>query len=321
MMKDAVLAFPEQFAFVPTIQNVDQMPKRYSRVIVAGMGGSHLAADLLAAYGTCEQEIFIHEDYGLPAFISHDTFVIASSYSGNTEETIDAYHEARRLGVACAVMATGGALLKLAQEQSVPFIQIPSTGIQPRSALGFSLIAMATLLGLEDDLERIRQAGNACDPAALEETGSDIAAQFDGCTPIIYASRANASLAYNWKIKLNETGKIPAFYNAFPELNHNEMTGFDVGHHAQGRAKQFCTVLLSDDEDHPRIQKRMSILAGLYEDKGVRVERVDVSDVEVWSKVFRALLIADWTAITIAHMTGAEDEQVPMVESFKKQLA
>jgi len=142
MMKDAVLAFPEQFTFAPTIQNADQMPTNYSRVIVAGMGGSHLAADLLAAYGTCEKEIFIHEDYGLPTFISHDTLVIASSYSGNTEETVDAYREAKRLGVACAVMATGGALLQLAQEDDAPYIQIPNTGIQPRSALGFSLIAI-----------------------------------------------------------------------------------------------------------------------------------------------------------------------------------
>ncbi len=321
MMKDAVLRFPEQFRFIPVIENADRLPESYMRIVVAGMGGSHLAADLLAAYGTSEKEILVHEDYGLPTSITQDVFVIASSYSGNTEETIDAYNEARRRGLPCAVMATGGTLLELAKKDGLPYIQIPQTGIQPRSALGFSLIAMATLLGVEDDLARIREAGSACDPASLEETGTELAAQLEGRTPIVYASRANSAIAYNWKIKLNETGKIPAFYNVFPELNHNEMTGFDTGHGAQDRAGRFHVVLLSDDEDHPRIQRRMSVLVGLYEDKGVAVERVDLSDIDTWSKVFRSLLIADWMAIAIAQATGAEDEQVPMVESFKKHLA
>jgi glucose/mannose-6-phosphate isomerase len=160
------------------------------------------------------------------------------------------------------------------------------------------------------------------DPTSLEESGKKLALKLKNYIPVIYASDRNLSLAYNWKIKLNETGKIPAFYNVFPELNHNEMTGFDVVDSTKNLSDKFYFIILKDTDDNPKILKRMDILERLYKDRDLKVEVINLAEKkESWYKIFSTLILADWVAYYSAQEYGLESEQVPMVEEFKKLIS
>lgn len=320
MMQDAIRDFPKQFAFGPVIVNAKKLKKTYRRFIVIGMGGSHLAADL-AIMAKPELPLTIWSDYGLPPEDLRGALIIASSYSGNTEETIDGLRLALKKKQPSACIAVGGKLLTIAKKNNLPYIQLPDTGIQPRSALGFSLRALLAILGDAKGLSEIKKLATVLKPETLAGRGKTLAKMLADHVPIIYASRANLGIAYNWKIKFNETGKIPAFYNVLPELNHNEMTGFDVVPRSSHLSEKFSFIFLRDRSDHPRVQKRMTILEGLYRDRGLPVVAIDLIGKNRFEKIFISLLIADWAAVATAELYGLESEQVPMVEEFKKMIA
>lgn len=321
MMEQAIRDFPKQFSYKPVIENAGTW-KRYDAFIVAGMGGSHLASGLLGM-SRPTLPLYIHRDYGLPPMPEAELrqrFFIASSYSGNTEEVIDAATQALAKGLRIAVISVGGKLLEFAREHKLPYVQLPDTGIQPRMALGFSLRAQMKLMGDEAGLAETASLAQALDTAACEERGKEIAETLNGKVPIIYASLRNQSLAYNWKIKFNETGKIPAFYSVFSELNHNEMTGFDVLETNHQLSERFHFLFLSDSTDHPRVQKRMEITRRLYEDRKLPVTLLTLEGANIWERVFSLLTTADWAALHTARYYGAEAEQVPMVEEFKEMM-
>ncbi|MDP3741509.1 MAG: bifunctional phosphoglucose/phosphomannose isomerase [bacterium] len=345
MMNDAIKNFAKQFKYRPKIQG--GKIKKYKKFVIAGMGGSHLAAGILKTIKP-ELDITIHRDYGLPkigdlsrpsATLSRPgegkgrgrTLVIASSYSGNTEETISAFEEAVKFELPIAAIAIGGKLLELAKKYDVPYVQMPDTGIQPRSALGFSLLALLKVMKQNDLLKEVRGLAGILSPLQFEEQGKALAQKLKNKVPVIYASAKNYSLAYNWKIKFNETGKIPAFYNTFPELNHNEMTGFDpVKSREAGlpsaefnRASlqdKFHIIMLKDSHDHPQIQKRMEVIAKLFQDRGLPVEILELRGGSKLEQIFSSLILADWTAFYTAEGYGLESEQVPMVEEFKRLI-
>ena len=265
-MQEAIKNFSEQFSYQPEIQNKEKL-LNYQWCILVGMGGSHLAADILKIYNP-SVHMTIHEDYGLPypAEMLKNSLVIASSYSGNTEEVIDAYKKAKEQGIALAAVSVGGKLIEMAKEDGIPYIQLPDTGIQPRSALGFSLKALMALMKEDKGLEELNMISDI-NPEDFEEEGKSIAKSLQGKVPVIYSSEINKPIAYNWKIKFNETGKIPAFCNAFPELNHNEMTGFDVVDSTKKLSENMCFIFLRDELDNPRIKKRMQVMKKLFEDR------------------------------------------------------
>ncbi|MFA5937162.1 MAG: SIS domain-containing protein, partial [Candidatus Paceibacterota bacterium] len=153
-----------------------------------------------------------------------------------------------------------------------------------------------------------------------EEIGKTLAQKIKNYVPIVYASSRNLSLVYNWKIKLNETGKIPAFYNVLPELNHNEMTGFDVKDSTEELSNKFYFLILKDKEDNSKILKRIDVLEKLYKDRNLEVETIEIKGENIWEKIFSSLLLADWTAYYTALEYKQDPEQVPMVEEFKKLI-
>lgn len=321
-MNEAIRDFASQFSYQPEIQ-YGALKRKFTKVIVAGMGGSHLAADLLKSYNP-ELPLTVHRDYGLPFIAPSEkktTLFIASSYSGNTEETIDALQAAHAQGIACAALSVGGKLEELAKQFKIPFVKLPDAGIQPRSALGLSLKGLLKLMWLDDILADMSELSRTLYPQKLEQEGGEITKKLKGCIPVVYVSTRNEAIAYNWKIKLNETGKIPAFYNVIPELNHNEMTGFDVIPKTKKLSQQFCFVFLQDAKDHPRNQKRMKVLEKLYRERGLQTLTIPLKGKDRWSLMFSSLLLADWIAYYTAIGYGAEPEQVPMVESFKKLMA
>jgi len=318
MMEQSIKNFPKQFLFNPEIQNAEKLALA-RRFVVLGMGGSSLAAEILkmARPGA---DIIFHRDYDLPEVDFKDTLVIASSYSGNTEETISGFERARRGNLPIAVISVGGKLIELARGNNIPFIQLPSDGIQPRMGLGYQIRALFKLMGLDDELLETGRLAGSLDVAAAALAGERLAKKLSGKMPIIYASERNSALARNWKITFNETGKIPAFYNILPELNHNEMTGFDATEASRPLSEKFHFIFLRDSADDERVQRRMKILEKLYQDRGFGVELIDLEGENIWEKTFGSLLIGVWSAYYLALSYGAEPEQVPMVEEFKARI-
>jgi len=319
-MYESIKNFNKQFSYEPEIKN-EKIFVRKSGFIVIGMGGSALAPELLKTWKP-ELNITIRRDYGLPGLALEELqnkLIILSSYSGNTEEVIDAFQEAKSKNLSMAVISIGGELLKLAKENNVPYIQLPDTGIQPRMALGFSLRAFLKFISEEDELKKTSILATTLIPSDCEKQGKDLAEKMKNHTPIIYASDSNASLASTWKIKINE-GKTPAFCNVFPALNHNEMTSFDVKDSTKELINKFYFVILRDVTDNPKILKRMEITEKLYRDRNLPVEVVNVSGKDFWQKIFSVLILGDWVAYYTALQYGLEAEQVPMVEEFKKLI-
>lgn len=322
MMQEAIQNLPKQFEVELEIAYREEW-KPYERFCVVGMGGSALAADLLKTLKP-SLDILVHKDYGLPVLKRDqwvDRAVIASSYSGNTEEALSAFQEAQTKGLPLGVISVGGKLLELAKKHDVPYVEIPDTGIQPRSALGFMLMGLLKLVGEEELHEKAQVLSRQLHPEEFKEAGKTLANRLQGKIPVIYSSLLNAPVAYNWKIKLNESAKIPAFTNVFPELNHNEMNGFDVIENTRMLSERFAFIFLKDASDSQKIKKRMDVLQKLYEARGLRVELLELQGYSPLYKIFSSLLLADWTAYFTAHEYGTEPEQVPLVEEFKKLIA
>lgn len=316
-MKKAIKNFPNQLRFEPVIENKEAITLT-KNFVVCGMGGSHLAADLLKTWSP-SLNLVIHHDYGLPTLADdlNNYLIIISSYSGNTEEVIDSFNEAiaKKLQVVC--ISTGGKLLELAIEHKKPYIKIPDTGIEPRSALGFSIVALLKIMQEEQALLEIKKIAETIDMNKAEKEGKILAEKLKNFTPIIYSSTKNEPIAYNWKIRFNETGKIPSFYNTFPELNHNEMVGFDGGEKTKSLLKNFHFIFLKDKTDHPRVILRMNILKDILEKKGFPVEILELNGENIWETIFSSLLVADWTAYFIAQQYGLKAQETKIVNKFK----
>ncbi len=329
-MEETIRNFAEQLKYAPEIENTAALKHSGlphhggGKFIVAGMGGSNLASELLRVWNP-ELDIIIHRDFGLPAIAEaelQNRLVIISSYSGGTEETIDAFHEALKKKLSVIILATGGKLLELAKENGVPYIQMPDIGTRPQLAVGLSLKAMLKAMGEDDALEEISElaaamAGQASsfNAADYEITGKDLAEKLGGKIPIIYSSNRNLPLAHYWRINFEETSKTPAFCNAFPELDHNEMVGF-----VSSPSGKFHFVFLKDKNDDPRIQKRAEATADLYEAKGLGIESLDLEG-SAWQKIFSSLSLSNWTSFYLAQNRGVNPEDISAIEEFKKQIS
>jgi glucose/mannose-6-phosphate isomerase len=322
MLPEDIKNYNKQFDYEPVVENAGKL-KKFGKFLVVGMGGSHLAADIIKAWHP-ELDIIVWSDYGLPKIGDKELkerLIILSSYSGSTEETLDALAVAKAKKLSYAVIASRGKLISLADRNKVPYVKIPDQNIQPRMATPLSLKAMLALMGERNLLTETKLLGVALHPLREEYRGKELARKIYGNIPVIYTALANEAIAYNWKIKFNETGKIPAFYNVVPELNHNEMTGFDVKTKTLPLSRNFHFIFLKDGDDDRRITKRMNVLEKLYRDRGFKTEVVLMQGKTRIGKIFNALNLADWSAYHTAKFYGVEPEQVPMVEEFKKMIA
>ncbi|HVO28434.1 MAG TPA: SIS domain-containing protein [Candidatus Paceibacterota bacterium] len=321
MIIDDIKNYPRQFEYEPKVENAGKL-KKFKKFIVCGMGGSHLAADILRAWHP-EADIVVWSNYGLPPMPDaglKERLIVASSYSGNTEETIDAFNLARAKRLNIAAIAARGKLVALAQKNNVPYVQLADFHQQPRMATGLGLMALLELMGERAWLAEAKLLRTQLSPAREELRGKELAKRLHGNVPIIYTSARNAAIGYNWKIKFNETGKVPAFTNAVPELNHNEMTGFDAKTRTIPLSRHFKFVFLKDGGDDPRVTKRMSVMEKLFKDRGFKSEVVLLQGKSELHKIFNALILADWTAYHAARLYAVDPEQVPMVEEFKKMI-
>jgi glucose/mannose-6-phosphate isomerase len=281
------------------------------------MGGSHLAAGILK---TIEPgiDIYVHKDYDMPPYTKaflESSLLIASSYSGNTEEVLSFYNKVKQLyDLPVLCMTLGGQLLELAKKNNDPYIILPQTNFVPRTALGITSIALAYLFKNKDVFYALQNL--VIDISSIEQQIESIALSIKDKVPVFYSSNQNLHLAYNWKIKCNETAKQMAFYNIFPEANHNELEGYE---YVTGDSN-IIPVLLRDSDDHARIQKRFDVFETILKEKGIEYVSINISNSDIYKKVFSALILGDFVTAHIAELQGHPQAQVPLIESFKNKL-
>ncbi len=297
-------------------QVVGRLSAPRARVIVGGMGGSALPAHALRFLDSA-LAIETHRDYDLPENAGQDALYVAISYSGNTEETLSFAHAAHELGYAVAVISDeGGALDRFAKDKGIPHVLVPA-GIQPRDALFYLLHALVRLLERNDITEQLRAV--SFDARTAERDAHSLSLTLADAFPIFYASRRNGFLAYAAKIQMNETGKMPAAANVFPELNHNEMQSYDTAApEALGRLARF--VLVSDQSDHPRISQRMALFTQLMSERSRMVANLPLGQGPRAEQLATGWYVTHLAARALARARSIDPDKVPLIEQFKAQL-
>jgi len=320
---EAIKNFAGQFEYQPEIINADKLVRK-EQIIIAGMGGSRLVGDILKMWKP-EKEILVHSDYGLPDVSEEklrSSLIIANSYSGNTEETVDAALKALEQGLNLAIITTGGKLLEIARENEIPYVQLPVAGLQPRAALGYNLMALLKITGDDSGLAEAELLKSLSGSKELEDQGKELAATLANGIPVIYTSERNIELGYVWKVIMNETVKIPAFCNRFPELNHNEMASFFAEGKGGDLSKKFHFIFLRDDDDdkNGKIGLRMQKTKELYGQRNLPVQILQMEGGNHLKKIFSSIILAHWTAYYLARQHGINPDNMEIVENFKKML-
>ena len=293
----------------------------FKNVIICGIGGSALPADLLKSVTDSKIPIYVHRDYNLPKFTTKESLIIFISYSGNTEEVISSIEDSLSNKLSSIGISSGGKLEKICQENEIPFVKIPS-GIQPRLAIGYIFSALFQTLhnaGIINDISsKILETSDKLESLnnEFEDEGKKIAKNIADKIPIIYSSDNFRDVAKIWKIKFNENSKVPSFYNCFPELNHNEMVGFSNS----VKNNNFYFIILKDTNDHERNKIRMDLFSSLIDKRGAKTYFVEIKEGSTIFKVFSTLLLGDWTSYYLALEQKIDPTPVEIVEEFKKLL-
>lgn len=325
-MKQVILNFPQQFAKGLKAAEGVKLSCPFTNIIVCGLGGSALPGSLLPELGVkFDLPLFTHRDYGLPKAANEKSLIICISFSGNTEETISAYQEAIGKNYNAIAVCTGGKLEQMAKENGLPVAVVPNDCLQPRFGAGYLVAAVLKILSncgiINSQDNNLLEMAQALQPEKLEQQGKALAQKLINKIPIIYAANQYKSLARIWKIKFNENSKIMAFWNYFPELNHNEMVGLSTNNKKLITNNNFYFIILRDNQDDPRIIKRMELTASLIKESGADVDFVELTGKTKLEKVFNCLLLGDWASYYLALAYGQNPVPVEIVEKFKKQLS
>jgi len=325
-MRQVILDYPKQFGNILKSAKDFKIEGDFENIIICGIGGSALAASVFTTWLDYSKTktavpIYVHRDYGLPKQANKNSLVICISYSGNTEEPLSGFQEAIKKGIKTAAIASGGKAEEICGENNIPLIKIPS-GIQPRSSTGYLFTALAKILSglklIEDPSKEIMETAEELRKTNQESDGKSIAEKLFNKIPVVYASNSLKHIARSWKIKFNENSKSPAFYNYFPELNHNEMVGFSQDRKENGN---FHILILRDQNDHPRNLKRMDLFAELVKSKGVGLDSVDIKGEKPLFKIFSAIILGEWVSYYLALKYNVDPTPVEIIEEFKKKMA
>jgi glucose/mannose-6-phosphate isomerase len=333
-MLDAARALPEQMrAAAAGMDLVDGLPPAdgITSVVVLGMGGSGIAGDVLAAVAglTCPVPIVVAKNYECPAFVGPDTLVLAISFSGNTEETIDAVHQAVGAGARLVAVTAGGHLERIAREWGAPSIRIDGSIPMPRA--GIAAVAVPPLLvlerlGLLDDATAQVDAAVAQLVQRRVELGADlspvtrVARRIGRTLPIVYGGGALGEVAaWRWKGQFNENPKVASFANRVPELTHNEICGW--GQHGDVTRQVFSLVLLRHDLEHPQVQRRFELVGEICDEVLADVIEVRAKGEGALAQLFDLILLGDLISLQMAANEDVDPGPVPVLDEIKQRLA
>jgi glucose/mannose-6-phosphate isomerase len=297
-------------------------PFEASGLVICGMGGSAIGADLAAAaFGSrLGRPLDVVRGYGVPSWTPPDRAIFCSSYSGNTEETLGCYAAAEAVGARRIVATTGGTLGRAARRDGVAVIEMPE-GLQPRAAVGYTFAIAAEVAALAGAGPAIRTEIDiaaaqlqAAAPAMLIKA-REIAGALWGSVPLIYGCGLTAPVGYRWKCQVNENSKLPAFAHVLPEMDHNEIVGWEGA--ASGA---FSAVLLEDRDQHPRERQRIELTAELVAERARNVIRIETEGETRTERLLWAVMLGDLLSLELAALAEVDPTPVRVIESLKDRL-
>lgn len=321
----------EQTNYKVDLHNTENDGRQITSVVVAGMGGSALAA--LVAKSWLEPQLDIPMEivrtYDLPAYVGKDTLVIASSYSGNTEETLSCLDQATAKGAQVAIIAAGGKLIEIANTSQITYAQLPP-GMQPRFGVIYNLCALVTLLahfGVVSDnkfdevsslTDRLKNhcSNWASDVPTDQNYAKQLALQAVGKTAVFYGGTLTAPVAYKWKISWNENAKNVSFWNEYPEFNHNEFMGWT----SRPVEKPFAVFDIVSSFEHSQILKRFEVSDRLLSGMRPKSTVINLEGETIIEQMLWGSILADFVSIYLAVLNGVNPTPVALIEKLKKEL-
>ena len=333
-MWEATRALPEQMeAALSQVVTVCDLPNKdhIEHVVVVGMGGSGIAGDvaLAAAAPFMPIPITIVKGYELPSYVGQHSLVVAVSFSGNTEETLEVVSRALDHGAKCVAVTSGGELEHLMQERGGCIVQVDGTIPQPRAAFGalsVSVLGVLDQVGLFQGatgwinlaIARLKERRDELETQrSLAET---IASQLVGTIPLIVSSGPIGQVAaMRWKAQINENAKAPAFYSVYPEACHNELAGFDA--YPEMFERDLSLVILRHEHEHPQIARRYEFATTTIGPRLRHCVEVEGHGVGELANLFDLTFVGDYVALALAAALGIDPGPIVVLDSVKRFLA
>jgi glucose/mannose-6-phosphate isomerase len=296
------------------------------------MGGSAIGGELLR--GLCSDNsrlaVSTHKDYGLPGFVDEHTLVIASSYSGTTEETLDAFSSALSNPCKKLAITTGGELGAMAEKHEIPLFRLDYKA-PPRAALGCLFVPLLGILqklgfmhDFSDELDRMVKVLDSMVSRLSEDVflpsnkAKDLSTQLFEKVPVIYGAGILSAVAHRWKTQLNENSKHWSFSEVLPDLNHNAVVGYDL----PPKMKEIALVIiLRSPSLHQRHLDRYRVTLELLEKANVKYSVVDAEGEDVLSQTMSLLFFGDWTSYYLAILNETDPTPVLPIDFLKNRLA
>jgi|694.fasta_scaffold146381_3 glucose/mannose-6-phosphate isomerase len=326
MMNELIAGFPGQIETSLGIADASPLKntlKNPSLIVISGLGGSGIGGTMVADWSRPHAHIpvLVNKDYSLPACVNEKTLFIACSYSGNTEETLEAVEKARQAGASILCITSGGELEKFAIQHGYDFRKIPG-GFPPRACLGYSLTQLVDVfvwLGcLPTDYrqkmgEMIQNLRNNADYYMQE--GKKLANHLNGKMAVIYAEASIEGMAVRFRQQINENAKDLCWHHAVPEMNHNELVGWAGGNN------HLAPVLMRTSNDYPRNQTRMDIMKDIFKKYTPNTFELIAKGNHPVEQGLHLIHLTDWASFFLSEMRQVDVMEVKVIDYLKGTLA
>ncbi len=325
-IRELTRAFPEHLKKAIEIGSSFRLKNKrpaYTNVLVCGLGGSGIGGSILASVASekCPVPVLVCKDYTLPTFVNENTLLIASSYSGSTEETLAAVEEAQKRKAHIVCLSSGGKLLQIAQTNALDYIEIPG-GIPPRTAFGYSfpqlyyILVQAGLLP-ESILQEIASGITLieAEKESIYQTAEQICLALFQKIPVIYAAALYEPILVRFRQQLNENAKMLVWHHVLPEMNHNELVGW------KNENKQLAVCLLRNADDNLRTQKRMDICKPIISKLAGSFTEISSKGITFTERILYSVHLLDWVSVLLAEKRNIDAEEIAVINYLKDELS
>lgn len=327
MMDTLIARFPEQLREALEIGSkamIHEHSKEIQNVYVAGLGGSGIGANFVKEFVADELKIpfSVGKGYSIPASVGEHTLAIASSYSGNTEETLSSFEMMKETGAKIVVISSGGKLIEYAKTNGYDYIQVPGNWPSPRACLGYSVVQQLFVLhklglisdtainGVESSISLIEGESDA-----IKEEAMEVAKRLHNKIPIIYTTDRMSAVAVRQRQQINENSKMLCWHHIVPEMNHNELVGW------RKKSDQWAVLYLRNDDDVMRNAARIDInkeIISKYADTIVEIYSKGTSLVE---RMIYLVHLGDWMSFYLCELHGTDSIEIEVIDFLKSSLA
>lgn len=297
--------------------------KKVDRVLIVGLGGSGIGGRICQnlVFDSCSTPISLVNNYDLPSWVNSTTLVIAVSYSGNTEETLNAYNQARDKGCQIACITSGGSLAAKAKADEVNMVLIPG-GQPPRTSFGYNASQLFFILEaygllkeklselLEPIAEILEQKSESIRTMARE-----VAEGISDKLPVIYAPSNLEGVAIRLRQQINENAKMLCWHHVLPEMNHNELVGWADEH------KNIGVLFLYSDRDHPKVETRRKLTRDILKKKVSTCYEIQAEGNTVMEQAYYLIHLGDWISFYMAEIKGVDPIEIDVIDYLKSELA